>query len=239
MKLLGILGGMGPLASAEFLDTVYRLNLTEPEQAAPSCALYSDPSFPDRTEAILKGDTRVLTERLTLALEALRGLGAERTVIACVTIHHVLPQVPLELRERVVSLIDLTVDEILRQPRPLLLLCTSGTRAARIFESHPRWRLVEDHVIPLEEEDQRDLHRWIYRIKASCPVEECLGWLDTLAARYGREGFVFGCTELHLLSKELFRRQGRFDPRVVDPLLTAARDLPRLMGWQGPTGTAC
>jgi aspartate racemase len=46
MKTLGVLGGMGPLA--------------EPEQAASKGILYSDPSFPDRTEAILRGDTREL-----------------------------------------------------------------------------------------------------------------------------------------------------------------------------------
>ena len=56
-KNLGILGGMGPLASAKFLSTVYRLNLVEPEQEAPNCILLSDPSFPNRTKAILAGNT--------------------------------------------------------------------------------------------------------------------------------------------------------------------------------------
>jgi aspartate racemase len=230
MKILGILGGMGPLASAEFLDTLYRLNMAEPEQAAPRCVLYSDPSIPDRTEAILQGDTRALTAALSRGLAALRELGAERTVVACVTIHHVLPEVAAELRNRVISLIDLTIDEILRDPKPCLLLCTSGTQAARIFERHPRWHLVQDRVTYLDEVDQRTLHRWIYRLKASEPLAECLLWLDTLPARYEREGLVFGCTELHILHKELFRREGRFDPRVVDPLLIAARDLKRLLG---------
>ncbi len=54
-KRLGILGGMGALASAELLYTVYRLNTTEPEQGSPVCLLYSDPSIPDRTGAILRG----------------------------------------------------------------------------------------------------------------------------------------------------------------------------------------
>lgn len=57
-RLLGVLGGMGPLASAEFVNTVYRLNMTEPEQQAPALVLRSDPSIPDRTAAILSGDTQ-------------------------------------------------------------------------------------------------------------------------------------------------------------------------------------
>ncbi|HEX4496854.1 MAG TPA: aspartate/glutamate racemase family protein [Thermoanaerobaculia bacterium] len=229
MKMLGILGGLGPLASAELLDTVYKLNLNGPEQEAPRCVLYSDPSFPDRTQAILRADTGELTECLARGLAALRTLGAERMVIACVTIHHILPDIAADLREPVISLIDLTIDEILRDPRPLLLLCTSGTRTARIFESHPRWNLVADRVNYLDEEDQIILHNWIYRIKANEPLTDCLSWLEALPVRYGRQGFVFGCTELHILHKELQRRHGRFDPRAVDPLLIVARDLRRLM----------
>lgn len=230
MKTLGILGGLGPLASSEFLDTVYKLNLADPEQGAPRCILYSDPSFPDRTQAILQGDTRELSECLTRGLAALQGLGAERTIIACVTIHHILPEIAPDLHKLVISLVDLIISEILARPRPLLLLCTSGTRAARIFEASPRWRLVSNRVSYLDETDQRDLHSWIYRIKKNEPLAECFPWLDALPARYGCEGFIFGCTELHIVHKELYRRHGRFDPRAVDPLLIAAQSLPRLLG---------
>src|SRR5437764_219943 len=95
---LGLLGGMGPLASAEFIATLYHLNLVEPEQESPSCILLSDPTFPDRTEAILAGDTGLLALRLEQALQRLVDLGADWIVIACVTIHHVLPQVREPLR---------------------------------------------------------------------------------------------------------------------------------------------
>src|SRR5262245_32754287 len=127
-RILGILGGMGPLASAEFLQTLYRWNIVEPEQDAPACVLLSDPSFPDRTEAILSGSTGALAERLTRALEELCRMGADRILIACVTIHHVLPEVPEPLQRKVISLIDLAVEEALAAPRPRLLLATVGTR---------------------------------------------------------------------------------------------------------------
>src|SRR5215208_5680219 len=106
---IGILGGMGPLASAELVHTIYRLNMVEPEQEAPACLLLSDPSIPDRTTAILAGDTTELARRLTAALAELDRLGAERIVIACVTAHAVLPEVPAPLREKVVSLLDLAI----------------------------------------------------------------------------------------------------------------------------------
>ena len=188
MATLGILGGMGPLASAAFLDTLYRLNTTEPEQQSPVCIVLSDPTFPDRTAAIEQGETRPLSVRLAAALERLVGMGADCVVIACVTIHHLLPGLPAALRERIISLIDLTVDEVLRAPRPLLLLTTSGTRAARIFESHERWSSVERWVERPDAADQAELHDWIYRLKVNQPLDGCLAWLDELATKYGPAG---------------------------------------------------
>lgn len=226
-KKLGILGGMGPLASAAFLNTIYRLNIVEPEQEAPLCLLTSDSTFPDRTTAILEGKTEPLVEQLTRALQDLLDLGADRIVIACVTVHHILPQVPEPLRKRVVSLLDLFADEILAAPRPRLLLATTGTRTARIFESHERWPEIAPWVIFLGESDQRELHDRLYRLKKGEPGDTCLAWLDTLPAKYGAEGFLFGCTELHLLQPLLGERAG--DGSIVDPLLTAARDVDKLL----------
>ena len=91
---IGILGGMGPLASAELLGTLYRANITDPEQDAPACVMISDPSFPDRTERILRGDTGELTKRLASAWAELTMMGADVIVITCMTVHHVLDQIP-------------------------------------------------------------------------------------------------------------------------------------------------
>ena len=46
----GIMGGMGGLASAEFVRTIYEYNAREIEQDSPVLILYSDPTFPDRPQ---------------------------------------------------------------------------------------------------------------------------------------------------------------------------------------------
>jgi aspartate racemase len=222
---LGVLGGLGPLASAEFVATLYRLNPAPREQEAPACVLLSDPSFPDRTAAILGGDTAALAARLSGALERLAACGAERLLIACVTVHAALPQVAAPLRRRVISLLDLAVEELLRDPRRRLLLASSGTRAARLFESHPRWSEAAPWIALPDAGEQAELHDWIYRLKASTAASGCLSWIESLVARHGAAGCVFGCTELHLLHRA--RAEGGaevLDGWAVDPLLVAARD---------------
>jgi len=122
-------------------------------------------------------------------------MGAGRIVVACVTLRHVFPQLPEDLRSRVVSLIDLIVEQVLAEPRSRLLLVTTGTRVARIFERHPRWDLAGKWVRGLAGSDQAELHEWIYRLKANHPIGPCVEWLSGLACRYGGPGLIFGCTE--------------------------------------------
>ena len=245
--LIGILGGMGPLASAELVHTIYRLNMVEPEQGAPACVLYSDPSIPDRTTAILEaeaGDRSKFAEvvrRLAGALAELERLGAERIVIPCVTAHAMLPEVPARLREKVVSLLDLALNEIAAAGTPHLLLATTGTRRARIFERHPRWGEVAGLVRFLGEEDQEHLHhRLLYRFKQNEPLEPALPWLESLPGAYGVAGLVFGCTEMHLFQRLLARRAAEGAPAlpIIDPMLTAAREVPRLLGDRSPASRA-
>ncbi len=228
-KLLGILGGMGPLASAELMTTIYRVSRFDREQEAPACLLYSDPSIPDRTTAILAGDVAPVAARLAEGIEALLRLGARRVVIACVTAHGCLPHLPEELRDNVISLIDLVIDEVEANPGRFLLLATRGTRSVRIFQDHPRWPAVGDRVVLPGDEDQQRMHDWLYRIKQSEPLEPCVDWLHALARSEQADGLIFGCTELHLLHRVWKASADVPDLRIVDPLLTVARELPRLM----------
>ena len=53
--VLGVVGGLGPLVSAEFLKAIYEHTSWTREQDAPRVLLYSDPTFVDRTTALLSG----------------------------------------------------------------------------------------------------------------------------------------------------------------------------------------
>jgi aspartate racemase len=238
IPILGIVGGMGPLASNELLRTIYKLHLTEPEQGSPRCVLSSDPTFPDRTSAICDGRIDLLSERLTRAVADLLAMGCSRVVIACITAHCALPFLPEPLRRRIVSLLDLTVSELLAcGPDSFLLLTTRGTRIAQLFERHAHWGEVAGRVLFPDAVDQERLHAWIYRLKGGDSGDACLDWLGSLRDRYGVAGLVFGCTELHLLQEPLAARgKGDEAGRIIDPLWVTARDLYRLLADDMPSG---
>jgi aspartate racemase len=229
-QVLGILGGMGPLASAEFLKTIYDFNTGAVEQESPVCILYSDPSIPDRTQAIYNGTEGVLLDRFVTALEALCRLGVDKIVIACVTIHFLLPRVPLSLRQKVISLVDLIIDEVLTTQERHLLLCTSGTRKARIFQNQERWPLIEPQVVLMNDEDQHLVQDLIQKeIKVNHIHDSLLCCFDELSEKYRVDSFIAGCTEMHLLVKRSTERGGGARYSFVDPLMTVAKDLKRLV----------
>jgi aspartate racemase len=223
---LGILGGMGPLASAEFLKTIYECNMPGKEQASPACVLYSDPSMPDRTQAILDGSDDVMLERLTESLDKLCRLNVHKIVITCVTSHHLLPRLSADLNDKIISLVDLIVHEVSRKKTRCLLLCSDGTRAKRVFQQHTQWNEAKAYVVLPSDADQAVIHSLIYRLKENGSRKDVMRCLVAMLEKYELNVFIAGCTEFHLLTKHLLADQSQSDKySVIDPLMTLARDL--------------
>lgn len=233
---LGVLGGMGCLASAEFTRTVYELNVCEREQDSPLVILLSDPAFPDRTQTFLNGDVGALVSMLGRRLAQLSALGANRVVLGCVTLHYALPLLPAELRGLVLSLVDVALTHAAKSDDRQLLLCSSGSRAARIFEGHEKWERVAGQVVLPDEEDQRFIHSMLYRYKVEVGAQPLLPHLDGLLEKYGVDSFIAGCSELHMLTRHL--AQGRAGYRFIDPLLLVAENLEAYLG-AGDARAAC
>jgi aspartate racemase len=226
-EVFGVVGGMGPVASAEFLKTVYEYSLGDSEQDFPVVFLYSDPTFPDRTDAFLRGDDEPLLRQLVRALRALRRLRASRVVLCCMTIHYLLPRLPPELRAGIVSLLDVTAAAVEHTGRRHLLICSNGTRRLRLFEGHERQDVFNRHLVFPSEEDQQLIHRdLIYPIKKTPDLTTLMPLLESLLEKYGVDSFAAGCSEIHLLAKHFCSPAGSRKPYgCVDPLAIVARSV--------------
>jgi aspartate racemase len=220
---IGVVGGLGPLASAEFVQRVYQLHRADRDQDMPPLVLLSDPTFPDRTSNLLAGDDEELLKRLCDALAELVRMGASEIVICCVTIHHLLDRVPPELRARVVSLLDVVYEELARRTGPHLLLCTTGTRQLGVFERHPAWTACQDRLVLPDEDDQARVHEVIYRLKAHQRPAEVVPLLNGLMDRRGVSAMIAGCTEFHLVSSEYADGSAGHGYECLDPLDVLAR----------------
>lgn len=226
---LGVVGGLGPLASAEFLKTIYECGIGTTEQSAACVVMYSDPTFPDRTEALLKNDARdLLLAKLIGALHFLSQSGAEEFVICCVTIHALISELPDDLRGKILSLVDVIFDGVVDSRKRHLLLCSNGARRFEIFESHPRWTVASDYFVRPSDGDQQLIHRMIYDLKINRDVKQLIPALDSLLVKYQVDSFIAGCTEMHLITKFLkFSSMDHPSYGSVDPLTIIAKRMVR------------
>lgn len=227
-RVIGVLGGMGPLSSAEFLKTIYECNQgRKVEQELPTVVVYSDPTFPDRTTAFLKGEDDVVLQELIAALQGLRGLGASRIVICCVTIHYLLPRLSPELREPIVSLLDVIHTNLSRYKKKHLLISSSSTRRLKLFENHPQWELNREHFLFLDESDQKRVHEYIYELKMNRGMDRTVLFLQSLLSKYEVDSFIVGCSEIHMLAKHFMRTgENKEKYTCVDPFQIIAEKLP-------------
>jgi aspartate racemase len=220
-KIFGVLGGMGPQASAEFLKTVYEYSTGDQEQEFPTVMVYSDPTFPDRTDAFRRGDEECVLRPLIEGLEKLQMLGASEIVICCMTIHHLLPRLSINLRESVASMLDGIFDELETRPGKHLLMSSSGTRELQLFERHALWREFHECFVMPSDEDQERIHRdLIYPLKKNPDPRVGAPFIEEMLAKYGVDSFIAGCSEMHLFAKHFARVGG---VGFVDPLMTFAR----------------
>lgn len=222
--VIGVLGGMGPLASAAFVRAIYNRNRGRVEQQAPSVMLYSNPGVADRTATFLGGgDHSGLLADLEAGVRMLLCLGATRVVMCCVTSHYLLPEMSPELRERVVSLIDVALAEVAAEEGSCLLACTTGTRRLGLFQRHPAWEAVSHKIRLPTEGEQASIHDAIYTLKRTHSDAALVEALRAAAAAHGVGAVIAGCTELHLLRPE-HAGANSFNQsvRLIDPLAAIA-----------------
>src|SRR6185295_4119879 len=227
--VLGVLGGMGPVASAEFLKTIYTVCRGDQEQEFPVVMVYSDPTIPDRTTAFRAGRNDEVLDPLIVAFNRLIGMGATKLMMCCMTSHHLNAQFPAAIRERLISLVDIVFDQLAQTDKRHVLICSSGTREFQLFENHERWEALKNRfILPNEAEQYRIHHDLIYPIKKNPDTRERLPILIELLSKYKTDSFIVGCSEIHLVAKQLIheaRNQRKYS--CIDPLMVLAREISK------------
>ncbi|WP_409181248.1 aspartate/glutamate racemase family protein [Amycolatopsis sp. VS8301801F10] len=131
--IAGILGGMGPAATAEFYAKLVARTAAERDQDHLRVAIWADPTVPDRVAAVLDGSTDPYPALLAGA-EKLRDLGANLIAIPCHTAHFFLNRLAAESGVPFVDMIAETADYLAGRTGPVGLLGTRGTIAAGLYQ---------------------------------------------------------------------------------------------------------
>lgn len=105
MKKLGIIGGMGPLATARLFELIVEMTKSDSDAGHIRTLIDCNPGIPDRTRAILDGGESPVPEIVKTA-EGLIDSGAEVLLLACNTSHYYFEEIEAALQKCAVNPTD-------------------------------------------------------------------------------------------------------------------------------------
>lgn len=230
-KVIGILGGMGPEATADLFAKIIRVTPAKADQDHFQVLLFSDPLIPDRTAAIFGRGESPLPAMLAGA-RRLAVAGAGLLAIPCVTAHHFHAELQAGVTIPILHIVRealRTLGERLPRARRVGLLATSGTLRARLFhrEFEPAGIVI---LAPDAATQEATVMPALYAVKAGdrseAPRAAIREAAEGLRAR-GAEAVIAGCTEVPLLLQN-----GDLPVPVVDATLALARAAVREAGGE-------
>jgi len=200
-RVLGVLGGMGPLASAQFMLRLTLLTPAARDQDHVPAVLWSDPRVPDRAAA-WDGTGSDALPWLVRGLHGLAMAGCGAVAIPCNTAHGWIDGMRAATALSILHIVDATAAELRRlavPPGQVGIMGTAATLAMRLYQdplTAAGWPCIE----PTASEMARLVLPAIAAVKANrlsdayAPLAEAV---MALRAR-GAQAVVLGCTEVPL-----------------------------------------
>jgi aspartate racemase len=202
---LGILGGMGPLATVDFMQKVIERTPAATDQDHIPMIVASIPQVPDRTAAILgRGESPV--PAMLEGIHLLNRAGVDLIAIPCNTAHYWFDDLVGESRAPILHIADAActvLEQRARGVHTVGFMGTSGAVAAGIYQQRVIARGY-DCLVPPEDEQETLVMGGIYKIKAGdlTTARQLLERAaDGLRAR-GAGAIILGCTEIPIVIKD-------------------------------------
>jgi aspartate racemase len=200
-KTLGVLGGMGPLASAHFMLRLTLLTPAERDQDHIPAVLWSDPRVPDRTQGHLAGGDDPLPWLLR-GIAGLKRAGCSAIAIPCNTAHGWYDAMHEAADMPILHIVDAAAAELRRcdiGPATIGVMGTQATLDMRLYQDRLQ-RHGWDCIVPTQDEMAQLVTPAIAMVKANRVAAACppLAEAVNLLAARGAVAVVLGCTEIPL-----------------------------------------
>ena len=198
-KTLGVLGGMGPAACAEFLRILARDAPAHDDSQHPKIIMLSDPETPDRSDGLmgLGPDPLPVIRRNLLQLAK---WGADVLAVPCNTAHYFIDRFREELPVPLIHIVEETVKAAkeLSQGNCSWLLATDGTQKSLIYPSCAE--KMRYHFLKPSPSQQERIQKCVRLVKAGDMKSAGETMRDVVRELWGERDVpvTMGCTELPL-----------------------------------------
>ncbi len=194
---LGILGGMGPQATQVFYQRILDGTDAARDQEHIPTLIWSDTAMPDRTAAILAGETEPIFRQLLAGAQLLEREGCTVLAIPCNTSHYFADRLQEKLGIPLLNMIRLSAEAMVRRGcRRVGILATDGTIRTSLYQSACTAQGL-DAVTPGEAAQALVMSIIYDEIKrGEAGSREKFAAIDRDLRAQGCDGAILACTEL-------------------------------------------
>jgi len=215
-QVIGVLGGMGPAATADFYAKLVNSTVASSDQEHPRAVIWSDPTIPDRTQALLEGGEDP-TPWLLRGVKGLEQAGATMIAVPCNTAHAFVPALQKHTDVPILHMIDKTTEYLAhRHLTSVGLLATSGTARMGLYQDRAiAWGL--EALVP-DEDSQQQVMAAILEVKGGRRAPQVAARMADAASGLvsrGAQAVIAGCTEIPLVLSQQMLSVPLVDPTQV------------------------
>jgi len=227
LKRIGLMGGMGPEATAYFMRRVIALTAADDDVDHVPFYVDMNPQVPSRLAALIDNDGANPGPVLAQMARGLTAQGAKALVMPCNTAHHYADYITDAVATPLLNMLNLSANvlaEKFGEGASIGMLSSPATDTYKIFQSafdklgltavYPK---DADHVLSL-----------IRKIKADGPSADIAQALSELAhelENIGVKALLIGCSEFSIIGNDIKTSLPLYD--TVD---IAAREVIRFSG---------
>jgi len=232
-KTIGVLGGMGPEATAYFFSLIIKNTDARSDQEHIRVLVWNNPKIPPRTDAILGGRRSPLPS-LIAGVKILEKGGADLVVMPCLTAHYWAAEIKKRANVPFINLLD----EALRYAAVNItglkkagLIATTGTVESRLW--HDAFGKKKIEILTPDAREQRAVMEAVVGergIKAGFQSGRPRAVIVRAARRLigrGAQAVIAGCTEVPLVLRE-----ADLSVPLIEPMRIAARACIKKAGYK-------
>lgn len=226
MSRVGILGGVGPLASCYLYERIIKNTKASIDQEHVNLIINSHAEIPNRTDYLLDNTKDNPLPVIEKDLKELENLGVDFIVMNCNTAHSFYDELASSISIPLLNIIKLTVESIDNKNKIIGVMATDGTNKGELYQKE----LISNGFTPITppENIQDMIMNIIGEVKEGKQIDEDY-FLSVV--QYFKDSscdkIILGCTELSVLREEY-----KLDDYYIDPIEVISKEIISRSGKQ-------
>lgn len=198
MYRVGIIGGMGPLATVNFYEKLVKSTPAKSDNEHIDLVILNHATLPDRTECIFNNENEKFLKKIKSDFDIMNEIGVEVIAIPCNTSHYYYNDYKNFTSIPIVNMVESSVLEIKKLGyKKICVFSTTGTSKTKIYEKYA----LENNIslVEIDETDKKYIMDTIYTIKETNDTKG--EKLNEMIEKYCTDDVIgiVACTELSLV----------------------------------------